>query len=309
MTGERAKTRFDQPTIDYLVREEDEGCSLKFFLKEKRGISRKILSTLRRRQGILLNGRTVPLDHPVRPGDRVQLVLPEEENDHIVPQKMALDIFYEDRDLMVINKPSGICVHPTMGHYTGTLANGVIHLWREQGISRKFRPVNRLDKNTSGLLIVAKHSLAHQQLSQQQIERRMKRLYTALVHGELERDEGTIDAPIARKADSLIEREVRADGQRAVTHYRVLKRFRGVSAVELCLETGRTHQIRVHMSSIGHPLLGDDLYGGSLELIARQALHGHYLAFAHPITREKMAFFSALPDDMKAVFKKAVERI
>lgn len=286
------------PTVTYHISPEDEGRTMKEFLRRKEGVSKKLLVRMKHEKSIFLNGEFTYLDHPLKAGDTITLVMSEEESEHIIPQEIDIHIVFEDEDIMVLNKAANQCVHPTLLHPDGTLANGVVHYWKQQGFSRKFRPVNRLDKDTTGLVIVAKNQFAHQQLAIVQKEHQIQRMYEAVVHGKVEKDRGTIDAPIARHAESLMIREVREDGQHAVTHYEVLDRFQDATYVRLRLETGRTHQIRVHMSYMGHPLLGDDLYGGSREWIARQALHGRYLYFPHPRSGDAMSFEAPLPEDL-----------
>lgn len=287
------------PTVTYHIAPEDEGRTMKEFLRKKEGVSKKLLVRMKHEKSIFLNGKFTYLDHPLKAGDTITLVMSEEESEHIIPQEMDIHIVFEDEDIMVLNKPANQCVHPTLLHPDGTLANGVVHYWKEQGFNRKFRPVNRLDKDTTGLVIVAKNQFAHQQLAIVQKEHQIERTYEAVVHGRLEKEKGTIDAPIARHSESLMIREVREDGQHAVTHYEVLAEFQDATYIQLRLETGRTHQIRVHMSYLGHPLLGDDLYGGSREWIGRQALHGRYLHFPHPRTGETMSFEAPPPEDFQ----------
>ena len=294
----------DNPTVSYKITIEDEGKTMKEFLRKKKGISRKLLVRMKQEKSIYLNGQFTYLDHLLRAGDTITFVMPEEESENIVPQNIAIDIDYEDEDVMVLNKPFNQCVHPTLLHPDETLANGVVYYWQEQGFKRKFRAVNRLDKDTSGLLIVAKNQFAHQQLAIVQRKHQIKRTYEAVVHGQVQQEKGTISAPIARKSESLVEREVRDDGQEAVTHYKVLRRFGQASYVQLQLETGRTHQIRVHMSYLGHPLMGDDLYGGSRTLIGRQALHARFISFPHPRTGIMMSFESRLPEDIELLLEK-----
>lgn len=287
-------------SLQFHIAEDEQGYTVKSYLRGKRGISRRIVTTLKQAGNICLNGRRVYLDHPVAPGDIITLVWPEEQTEYIEPQPMALDIRYEDEHLMVINKPPGITVHPTMGYKQGTLANAVVHYWQEKGLYRKFRPVNRLDKDTSGLLIVAKNAWSHQQLSLVRQSGGLRRIYYAIVHGSWNMEEmGSIDLPIGRKDDSIIEREVRSDGQRSVTHWRVLQRGLHLTMLELRLETGRTHQIRVHMSYLGHPLAGDDLYGGKRDWIDRQALHAYAIHFHHPLTGDQVMIEAELPEDMR----------
>ncbi|ERI09975.1 RluA family pseudouridine synthase [Aneurinibacillus aneurinilyticus] len=277
--------------------------NVRSFLREDHGISRSLLVELKHVKGIRLNGAATYLDHSLQAGDVVELHLPEEESENIVPEPIPLQIVFEDEDILIVNKPSNLCVHPTLLHPDGTLANGVLYHWQLLGISRKFRAVNRLDKDTSGLVLIAKSQFSHQQLATVQRQNGITRYYEALVHGQVKEDEGTIDAPIMRKADSLMERVVHEDGQWARTHYKVLKRYNEFTHIRIKLDTGRTHQIRVHMSHIGHPLLGDDLYGGERTLISRQALHSRILSFPHPRHKELLTFTTPLPDDMYCLIK------
>lgn len=291
-------------SLTYHITEEENGLTMKQFLRNKKGLSRTLLVKLKKEKAILLNGSFTYLDHPLQAGDVITMVMNEEESENIVPEDIRLDVVFEDEDLMVLNKPYNQCVHPTLLHPTGTLANGVVKYWKDQGFNRKFRAVNRLDKDTTGLLIVAKNQFAHQQLAIVQRKHLIIRYYEAVVHGNLDRAAGTISAPIARKGESIVEREVREDGQEAVTHFQVLERFARATYIKLKLETGRTHQIRVHMSHIGHPLMGDDMYGGSREEMGRQALHARYLSFPHPRTGEELSFEAGLPADMKKLLDK-----
>jgi 23S rRNA pseudouridine1911/1915/1917 synthase len=288
-------------TLTYSIKTEEDGMTMKTYLRQRQKISKKLLVRMKQERSIFLNGTFTYLDHPLQVGDVITMVMPEEESENIIPENFPFDLVYEDQDIMIINKPSNLCVHPTLLHPNHTLANAVVYYWLQQGFSRKFRPVNRLDKNTSGLLIVAKNQFAHQQLSIIQNKHEINRTYEAFVHGIIYQDKGTIEAPIARKAISLVEREVREDGQKALTQFEVLERFADFTYVRLKLETGRTHQIRVHMSHIGHPLLGDDLYGGSIELIPRQALHARYLAFPHPRSQHLLSFVADLPADLQSL--------
>jgi 23S rRNA pseudouridine1911/1915/1917 synthase len=278
--------------------------NVRSFLRERHGISRSLLVELKHVKGILLNGSSTYLDHPLQPGDLIELHLPEEESENIEPEPIPFSIVFEDEDILVVDKAPDLCVHPTMLHPNGTLANGVVYHWKQYGISRKFRPVNRLDKDTSGLVLIAKSQYSHQQLATVQRQGGIVRHYEALVHGCVAQDEGTIDAPIMRKAESLMERIVHEDGQWARTHYKVLGRYEGFTHLWLKLDTGRTHQIRVHMSHIGHPLVGDDLYGGERTLISRQALHSRTLSFPHPRHKNILSFEAPLPEDMSRLLNK-----
>ncbi|MGD8189744.1 RluA family pseudouridine synthase [Brevibacillus ginsengisoli] len=285
------------------VKEEEAGQTVRDVLQQSYGVSRRLLIAAKHTGEILLNSSPVYVTARVEAGDVITVILPEESSESLEPEEMPLAIRYEDDDFMCIAKPAGLVVHPTRTHLSGTLANGVVAYWLNRGEKRKFRPVNRLDKDTSGLLLVAKNQWAHEQFSRMQQEKTMRRTYQAIVHGLLVLNEGTVDAPIGLRDDSIIERQVREDGQTARTHYQVLLRGREASLVELRLETGRTHQIRVHMSYLGHPLLGDDLYGGSREQITRQALHAVRLRFIHPRTKKLCDFQEPLPHDIAILVK------
>ncbi|WP_139491290.1 RluA family pseudouridine synthase [Brevibacillus dissolubilis] len=291
----------DQVLLQFTARETDEGRFLRDFLQRSKGISRRLLIRAKYSGDIQVNGETVYVTYKLKAGDVITITLDEEESETLAPEPMPLDIRYEDDDVLLIAKPAGLVVHPTGMHLSGTLANGVVAYWQSKGENRKFRPVSRLDRDTTGLILIAQNQWAHDQFSRMQKERTMKRTYQAVVHGVVEADEGVIHAPIGRKETSIIEREVREDGQEAITHYKVLARGDDRTLVQLQLETGRTHQIRVHMAYLGHPLLGDDLYGGSMEELERQALHAYRLEFVHPRTGEQMEFVEAMPEDMVRV--------
>ncbi|WNC13202.1 RluA family pseudouridine synthase [Brevibacillus brevis] len=284
--------------IRFTADEADEGRTVRDVLQKRYGVSRRLLVRAKFKGLITRNGQLVFVNEKLRAGDEIAVMVTEDAEETVAPEAMPLSIRFEDDDLMVIAKPAGLVVHPTGNHAGGTLANGVIAYWQQRGEHRKFRAVNRLDKDTSGLLIVAKNQWAHEQFSRMQQERTLHRIYQAIAEGEVEPDEGTIDAPIGLAEDSFITRQIRPDGQKAVTHFRVLARGNGLSHLELKLDTGRTHQIRVHMSSLGHPLAGDDLYGGGRQLIGRQALHAFRLAFVHPRSGQSMEWTEPLPTDM-----------
>ena len=203
--------------------------------------------------------------------------------------------------LLILDKPAGIAVHPSISHYTDSLANGVKYYFDTIGLKRKIRPVNRLDLNTSGLIVFAKNEYVQECLIQQMQTNEFKKEYLAIVHGIFENGQGTINLPIARKENSIIERCISENGQEAITHYEVLKTSNDLSLVHCILQTGRTHQIRAHMSAIGHPLVGDTLYGPNFsDSITRQALHSYKISFIHPISHQIVSFTSELPDDIKS---------
>lgn len=284
--------------LRFTVKKDEAGRTLRDVLQKSYGVSRRLLIKAKYAGEILVNGKLTYVTSILHADDQVEVILPPDEVEHIEAQEMPLAVRYEDEDLLIIAKPAGLVVHPTRTHLTGTLANGVMAYYQGKGEQHSFRPVNRLDKDTSGLMIIAKTQWAHEQCARLQREHSLMRTYQAIVHGRLPVEVGMIDAPIGLRDDSIIERMVRPDGQHARTHYRVLQTWDAYSLVELQLETGRTHQIRVHMAYLGHPLLGDDLYGGTRELIGRQALHAVRLSLPHPRSKEIITFTEPLPTDM-----------
>lgn len=284
----------------YTISADDTGLSLDHFLRAH-GYSHHILTGLKQTaDGICLNGAHSRVTALLRTGDLVTVTLRETEGSGSVqPAPLPLRIVYEDADLCVIDKPAHMPIHPSFGNYENTLASALAFYYRAQA-PFVCRCVNRLDRDTTGLVIVAKHALAASVLSGSLIRRDIRREYLAVADGIVP-ESGVIDAPIGRLAGSAIARCVDYEaGQRAVTHYRRLTAENGCSLVRLTLDTGRTHQIRVHMQSIGHPLLGDFLYYPEYTRIKRQALHSHRLTFPHPFTGEILSFVSPLPDDMRA---------
>lgn len=273
----------------------------------RRGFSRHLLTYLRHHNNtLLLNNEAVFTNQPVFPGDTLTAIFTDEiPAETVVPTPMDLNIVYEDEDILVINKPPYLPIQPSLGHYENTLGNGVVAYYQSQGIPFIYRCVNRLDRNTSGLVIIAKNMASSAILYEEMKERRIRRTYFTVVHGRFDTPEGTIDLPIARKTPSLMERCVDPEnGQRAVTHYTQLSRQEknDTTALSVRLETGRTHQIRVHMSYIGHPVVGDSLYGvPSGDLISRQALHSLKLEFMHPISRKDLTFEAPLPEDIRSL--------
>ncbi|GAB5616526.1 RluA family pseudouridine synthase [Faecalimonas canis] len=287
----------------YTISEEFENSTLLSFLKAECYSSPVITHLKRTENGILLNGCWARVRDILHKNDILTITLLEtDSSDNIVPVPLPLNIIYEDEDLMVINKPADMPIHPSQNNYENTLANAVAYYFSQQGIPFVYRCINRLDRDTTGLLILAKHMYSASLLSDMVKNRFIHREYIAIADGNVN-DEGIIDAPIARVKDSTIEREVNfTDGDFARTHYKCLKRKNGYSLVSLKLETGRTHQIRVHMKYIGHALLGDFLYNPDYTFMKRQALHSYRLTFTHPITKEKLTFTAPLPPDMKRLF-------
>jgi len=287
-------------TFTYKLSENFIEQTISLFLKEQ-GFSSTIITHLKRTEnGITLNGRWAYTRDLLRAGDVLKIQLIEEtSSNNIVPSPLPLCIVYEDEDILVINKPAGMPIHPSQGNYDNTLANAVAYYYKQQGVPFTYRCINRLDRDTTGLLILAKHMYSASLLSNMVQNRQIHREYLAIVTGKLS-DTGTITAPIARVDGSTIERCVDFErGEYACTHYKTLAHKNGYSLVSLKLETGRTHQIRVHMKHIGHPLPGDFLYHPDYSMINRQALHSYKLKFVHPITKLPLEFIADLPDDMK----------
>lgn len=274
-------------------------------------LTRSYLQKLIRDGSVLLEGRPAKAGVKLSQGMKIELTLPEAKELEILPEDLPLDILYEDRDVILVNKPKGMVVHPSAGHHSGTLVNALLfHCQGElSGINGILRPgiVHRIDRDTTGVLIACKNDRAHNALAGQLKEHTITRRYRALVCGNLKEDEGTVDAPIGRHP---VERKkmavVRSGGKQAVTHYRVLERFGAYTYIECRLETGRTHQIRVHMASIGHPLLGDEVYGRGKNPfhLEGQTLHAMVLGFVHPSTGEYMEFEAPLPEYFEELLRK-----
>ena len=293
-------------TLTYTIQPEQEGMQLLDFLRSK-GFSRGILSSMKAdKNAIQLNGERGFGKSILQAGDSLHIHIPEADNtENILPVKMDLSILYEDEDILVINKAADMPVHPSIGNYDNTLANGVAWYFKEKGQHFVYRCINRLDRDTTGALILAKNPYSAAVLSAQMKQRQIRRTYLAIVQG-IAPEQGTIDAPIGRAADSTIERQVDfANGENAVTHYARLATYHSYSLIELHLETGRTHQIRVHMKHIGHPLLGDFLYHPEDHSISRQALHCASLTFTHPITGETLTINAKLPEDMQQLLSQS----
>ena len=295
--------------LHYSITDENQRNTIYHFLRAQGFSSQNITELKKMKESVFCNGMWSYLNRPLSIGDELTIHIKEEQSsEKILPIEYPLDIVYEDEDLMVLNKPAGMPIHPSFNHYEHTLANALAYYFESRHIPFVFRCINRLDKDTSGLTIVAKHMLSANLLSQMVAAKTLKdetissiqREYLAIVQGCPEPDSGTIDAPIARVNDSVIERTVDINrGEHAVTHYRVLKSKDEYSLVSLVLETGRTHQIRVHMKYIGYPLIGDTIYNPDMRIISRQALHSYKLTFIHPITKESMRFTAPLPEDMR----------
>ena len=262
--------------------------------------SSRLMSKLIKNKKIYLNNSFCDTRKSINYNDEIVVDLSgKENNSNIVATNMDLDIIYEDDWFLVVNKQPGIAVHPSSLHYSDSLSNGVKFYFDKIGLKKKIRVVNRLDYNTSGIVVFAKCEYIHEQFSKQMMQHIFQKEYLCIINGFLDNSYGIIDLPIDRKQGSIIERCIDKNGQKSITHYEVLKTFSDYSLVKCILETGRTHQIRVHFSAIGHPLLGDTLYGIASDLINRQALHSNKIDLIHPITKEHLSFESLLPNDMK----------
>jgi 23S rRNA pseudouridine1911/1915/1917 synthase len=299
----------------YRVEEGNAGERLDVFLaKENPELSRSHIQKLITGEQVTVNGDPVRSSYRVKPGDEVVLRVPPPRELEVVPENIPLDIYYEDADVVVVNKPRGMVVHPAEGNYSGTLVNALLFHCRDlSGVNGIMRPgiVHRLDKDTSGLIMVAKNDLAHLELARQLKERRVTRRYIALAHGNFAEDRGTVDAPIGRHPrDRQRMAVVSQGGRHAVTHYRVLERFGPYTLLELRLETGRTHQIRVHMAYLGHPLVGDLKYGPSRPHfdLQGQFLHAATLGFHHPREGEYMEFTAPLPGELQDILARLKEK-
>ena len=283
--------------ITHTATQEDAQSKIKSILKQKLKISAAVLTKLKQTpEGILLNGKSVFATQTVNEGDVITITISDESSPNIVPTDIPLDIIYEDEDILAVNKPRNMPCHPSQNHHDDTLANGVMHYYKGKGFT--FRVITRLDKDTSGVVLIAKNKISASILSDHMLNGKIYKEYLALCHGTPKVTKGIIDAPIARKEGSAIMREVNALGKEAVTQYEVIKNNDDFSLIKLNPLTGRTHQIRVHLSHIGHPIYGDDMYGSPVK-DEMTRLHCHKISFNHPITKEKLIIKAPKPDDMK----------
>ena len=291
--------------IDYIIDKDSAGLRVEQFLRRKRYSGQNLSEIKRMPKSILVNGVHYYMRQELSKGDHLQVRICETQNsEKIPPTKLPLDIIYEDEDLLVLNKPAGMPIHPSLNNYTNSIANALAYYFQSQGKPFIFRCCNRLDRDTSGLTIVSKHLVSGSILSDMTKYREVHREYLAIARGSVTPSEGTIQAPLGRKEGTIIERTVDWEhGEDAVTHYKVVKEANGHSLVSLRLETGRTHQIRIHMKYLGYPLIGDYLYNPDMEYMTRQALHSHHMEFTHPITGEHMSFTAPLPEDMARVMQ------
>ena len=288
--------------LSYQIDKDEHYDNVLHVLKEQFLLSDRLITKLKKANKIYLNSLPTYTKKSVTVGDTVSVLIDfEEDNSNIVASNIPLNIIYEDDYLLVLNKPANIAIHPSILHFDNSLSNGVKFYVDKLGLKKKIRIVNRLDRNTSGIVILAKNEYIQECLIKQMKTNEFKKEYLAIAKGILESKSGTLNFPIARKEGSIIERTVSSDGDSAITHYDVVKEFNNLSLVHIVLETGRTHQIRVHFSHIGHPILGDTLYGSPSELINRQALHSYKLTFIHPVTKKVLSLEAPLPNDIENI--------
>lgn len=285
----------------FYVEKEDEGARIDKYLSDNiEDRSRAFIQNLIDENNITVNDKNIKSNYKVKDKDKIKVIIPVPKELTISGEDIPLDIVFEDKDVVVVNKPQGMVVHPASGVYSGTLVNALLnHCEDLSGINGVVRPgiVHRIDKDTSGVLVIAKNDFAHNKLAEQFKEHSMKREYYALVEGRVKNEEGTIDAPLGRHPQDRIKMAIVKDGKRAVTHYKVIETYKNTTLIKCRLETGRTHQIRVHMAHIGHPLVGDPVYGYKKQKykLEGQLLHAKVLGFIHPYTNEYMEFESELP--------------
>lgn len=291
----------------HIVTEKDkeENLDIKGIMRQHFKFSSRLRNKIKREKLIRLNGQQMPNWIKPEPGDIVSVKLPEEKSE-FEAENIPLDIAFEDDDLLIINKQPYIVVHPTKGHPTGTLTNAIMYHMHETEQAFKIRFMNRLDRDTSGLVAIAKNPHCQSSFMKQGQAGLIEKHYIAIVRGIMESDNGTIDLPLGRPYDDSVKRSVMEDGAPSITHYKVLERFQsGFTMLELQLETGRTHQIRVHLSHIGYPIVSDHLYGiEEHDLIGRQALHAKKLSMIHPVTGNRLSLDTELPEDIKQLLKK-----
>lgn len=293
--------------LEHTADTSDSGKQLKYILKGKLKISERLVKKLKFQNKIHVNNEPVHVNYIVKENDKVRVELElEEDCEYIEPQNIPIDIIYEDDCLLVLNKQPGIVVHPTCSHPDSTIANGIVYYLKQKGISKKVRPVSRLDRETSGIIIFAKNSFTQETLIKQMHAKIFEKEYLGIVQGIPSAKKGTIDLPIDRKPGSIMLRHISETGAPSITHYEELESFRSHNAALLRfkLETGRTHQIRVHCQAMGIPIYGDTLYSENSDLlISRQALHSHITKIVHPETQKEVIFNAELPSDMKTVLE------
>ena len=294
-------------TLEKSVEKSFEGRKIREYLKEEMGLSSRLIRGAAMDKRISVNNTPVRMNYILKENDNIVINLNKKESQNIEPEKIDIDIVYEDSEIIVVNKGPNMVVHPTKRYQSGTLANALLYYFKETNQDCIVRLVSRLDMDTSGLIIIAKNQYAHMELSNNMQQNEIDKRYLALVHGHMEQMEGTIDKPIYRpELEGNMKRVVDERGQRSITHYIVIERLKDADLVECLLETGRTHQIRVHLSSLGHPIYGDTLYGdeSDSEIMPRQALHAYGLNFKSPRTKKPLELRAELPNDIKELLEK-----
>ncbi len=291
----KVKMRF-QHKVDF----NNNGKAIKSILKNEFNFSKGLIKKLKNHGKIFCNQAPVFVNHIVQTGDIVEAVINfEERSENVKPVKMDLRIIYEDDSIIALDKPPDTVIHPVANYTENTIANGLMYYFKSRGLHIKIRPVSRLDRETTGVIVFAKNQFIQQQLIDQMKAKKYHKEYTGIVHGCPAEASGTINLPIARVPDTMMLREISPEGAPSVTHYKVVERLNEAAVLHFVLETGRTHQIRVHCQAIGHPLIGDTLYSDiSTGLIGRQALHSHYTSFVHPVTNKLVEISAPLPQDM-----------
>lgn len=293
-------------SLKYEVETNGFGMKIRDYMTEVLELSGRFTRNAGMEKRIKVNGNIVKLNYKLSAGDIIEIQVEKKESQNIIPEDIEIEVIYEDKDLLVVNKKPFMVVHPTKSHPIGTLSNGILNYFMKNKENCIVRLVSRLDMDTSGLIMVAKNQFAHMNLAKAMEENKIIKSYLAVVHGKLNSKEGVIDLPIGRPTEDSIKREVCSTGQRSVTHFKVIKEYKDSSLVELTLETGRTHQIRVHLSHIGNPIYGDTLYGieEDCNFINRQALHAYKLIIPHPRTGEILSLVSDLPEDIENLINK-----
>lgn len=293
--------------IEFKVQKDLEGVSIKEYLTNTLNMSKRLIIKLKKQQKILCNNSPVYVNYIMKLEDNILIDLKFNEENTIIPFESELHILYEDECFLIVDKPANLPTHPSAYHYDNTLSNIVRNYYIKNNIDTLIRPINRLDKDTSGIVIFAKNQYVQEQLIDQMKHNIFKKEYFCIVNGHIKKEKGIIDLPIAREKDSIIKRCIRDDGDKAITKYSIIRKTNindtHISLIKVNLLTGRTHQIRVHFSYIGHPLIGDSLYGTESNLINRQALHCRQLSFIHPITKKDITITSLIPKDIQKIIK------